>query len=53
MRWIMVALIGMTTGAIAFLIDLGIYYLRQVKYDQFFRGKNETKKCNIVYSYFY
>ena len=52
MRWILVALIGMTTGAIAFLIDLGIYYLRQIKYDQFFRGKNETKKCNIVYSFF-
>lgn len=35
----MVGVIGIITGSIAFLIDVGIYYLRQLKFYQFQRGK--------------
>ena len=38
MRWVMVGLIGFFTGLTAYLINVGIYYLSKLKYDQFFKG---------------
>ena len=34
----MVGLIGFFTGLTAYLINVGIYYLSKLKYDQFYRG---------------
>ena len=38
MRWVLVALIGFFTGFTAFLIDMGIYGLRYLKYKTIFFG---------------
>ena len=39
MRWVLVGIIGMLTGITAFLINMGIHYLRQFKNETFFVGK--------------
>jgi hypothetical protein len=49
MRWVLVALIGICTGSIAFLIDVGIFYLKKLKFLQFFAVYNLTKLHGTVY----
>ncbi|XP_003391629.1 PREDICTED: chloride transport protein 6-like, partial [Amphimedon queenslandica] len=49
MRWIMVALIGIVTGTIAFLINVGIHYLRKLKYQEFFRVYDLTRDSGTVF----
>ena len=38
MKWILVGVIGILTGITAFLINIGVYYLTQLKFSQFQKG---------------
>ncbi|XP_019849977.1 PREDICTED: chloride transport protein 6-like [Amphimedon queenslandica] len=49
MRWVMVALIGIVTGTIAFLINVGIHYLRLLKYQGFFRVYELTRDSGTIF----
>ena len=39
MRWVLVGIIGILTGFTAFLINFGIFYLREFKNETFFIGE--------------
>lgn len=39
MRWVLVGIIGILTGITAFLINIGIFYLREFKNETFFIGR--------------
>lgn len=39
MHWVLVGIIGFLTGVVAFLINICVNYIFQLKFDQFEKGK--------------